>query len=424
MKAVVLVLIALVLMIQGVVGNPSGANIVSGDVTIGSSGNTLNINQTSNKSIIDWNDFSIGNGEITNFNLPDANSSVLNRVVGLNQSIIDGVLNSNGNVFLINENGILITQNGLINVNSFIGSTLDVSNDDFMSGKALNFVGNEGDIINHGTINANGSVILISSTIDNHGTINSPEVYLREVEGENASIKVKMKHNQVEDAINDHNGNVYGLAINQRGVKRGKTVVLKNGKTWLVDQRGNSPVYEFNEEELANTLGFKRNGKSDNYKIGKDTIETDFTIDNNGNLVEWIEPVEIIPNDPIVVVHDVVPAVIDEIDRKLNPVRLQDKPEDNFVGNNAKDSTPHVVSNNTELPTIESTDAPVLPYKNKEHVYDTYFRDNSTEHDYNVAHRGNKVPGMNIVMSYSYTDFLESADSLQEVTLDNFVNLQ
>ncbi|MEM1297183.1 MAG: filamentous hemagglutinin N-terminal domain-containing protein, partial [Verrucomicrobiota bacterium] len=91
--------------------NPQDANIVHGDVTIEDFGSTLQILQGSDKAIIEWGDFSIGLSEATHFLQPGSSAAVLNRVMGSNASALEGLLEANGRVFLINPNGILVGPN-------------------------------------------------------------------------------------------------------------------------------------------------------------------------------------------------------------------------------------------------------------------------------------------------------------------------
>ena len=121
---------------------PVNPNVVRGQASFDASTlNQLLINQTTDQAIINWEGFSISNGELTQFLQPSSSSSVLNRVTGGNLSEIYGTLQANGNVYLINPNGVLVGSSGMINVNSFIASTLDVSNDAFMNGADLIFKG-------------------------------------------------------------------------------------------------------------------------------------------------------------------------------------------------------------------------------------------------------------------------------------------
>ncbi len=157
--------------------NPEGGVVVGGSASISSSGSTLNVNSASQRAVINWQGFSINNGEVTNFNMPNSNAAVLNRVVSGNPSAIYGALNSNGKVYLINPNGIMVGPTGQINVNSFVASTLNVPDTQFMNNTGeLNFAGTSGaSIVNHGQIRAlEGDIYLIGASVQNHGGLYAP----------------------------------------------------------------------------------------------------------------------------------------------------------------------------------------------------------------------------------------------------------
>jgi len=158
-------------------GLPSGANIAGGQVAIATAGNTLDVTAATSRAIVDWNSFNVGAGNIANFNLPDANSAILNRVTSANMpSTLAGSINSNGNVYLVNPSGIIVSSTGMINTNGFTASTFDIANDQFMAGGALTFIGNNSNasIINNGKINTGtGGAHLIANEIANHGQITS-----------------------------------------------------------------------------------------------------------------------------------------------------------------------------------------------------------------------------------------------------------
>ncbi len=86
---------------------PTGGSVVAGSAGIQQSGNTTNINQSSNSAVINWQGFSIGKQETVNFNQPSASSTTLNRVIGNETSVINGALNANGQVFIVNSAGVL-----------------------------------------------------------------------------------------------------------------------------------------------------------------------------------------------------------------------------------------------------------------------------------------------------------------------------
>ncbi|MDK2040840.1 two-partner secretion domain-containing protein [Aliarcobacter butzleri] len=155
---------------------PNGGTVVNGTVNISQNGNTTNINQSSQKATINWQSFGIKNGETVNFNQPNSNSITLNRVIGNEKSIIDGALNANGQVWLINSNGVLFGKNAKVNTAGIVASTKDIANEDFLKGN-YNFKGNStASILNEGEIKSleKTHATFIANSVVNNGKI---EVY-------------------------------------------------------------------------------------------------------------------------------------------------------------------------------------------------------------------------------------------------------
>src|SRR5439155_5541699 len=111
--------------------------------------------------------FSIGSQASVTFNQPSASAIALNRVLGSSGSEIYGRLSSNGQVFLINPNGVLFARGAEVDVGGLVASTLGMSIDDFMSGRyVLRAQGTPGAIVNQGSIRApRGSVAFVGPTI-------------------------------------------------------------------------------------------------------------------------------------------------------------------------------------------------------------------------------------------------------------------
>ncbi|AHF02361.1 hypothetical protein THIAE_08465 [Thiomicrospira aerophila AL3] len=155
---------------------PTGGNVTHGNATINQSGNVMNIHQTTDKLITNWNSFNIGAGATVNFHQPGSNSAALNRINDTNPSQILGNLNANGNVYLINPNGILFGQNAQVDVGGLIASTLEISDQDFLN-NTLNFKNlglSDGQIKNLGNIRAKGGVVaLIANQVNNQGQIHA-----------------------------------------------------------------------------------------------------------------------------------------------------------------------------------------------------------------------------------------------------------
>lgn len=157
--------------------NPTGPAVVSGTATFSSIGSTLTVTNTPN-TIVNWQTFSIGAGEVTRFNQPSAVSSVLNRVTTQNPSSILGSLQSNGRIFLVNPSGIVFGAGSRIDAAGLVASTLSLSDADFLAGR-LRFTGTPGagPVLNNGTIatlGADAPVYLIGPAVINAGLITSP----------------------------------------------------------------------------------------------------------------------------------------------------------------------------------------------------------------------------------------------------------
>ncbi|MGJ8673546.1 YDG domain-containing protein [Rubritalea sp.] len=245
--------------------NPSGGVVSSGDATIHSSGNTLTIDQLTDQAIINWQDFSIGSGELTQFNQLNRNSAVLNRVVGNNLSAIHGRLQANGQVFLINQNGIVVGDQGVIQTAGFVGSTHRLSDSDFLAGGDLNFTAGDqgGAIINLGEISVSGGdVFLIADQVANHGSITATDgtVGLAAAAGAEVTLADSGEQrllvqpstsvtgkdgvvnqgsiNAVNAELKAAGGNVYALGINNNGAIRATGVQNVGGRILLTSKGG------------------------------------------------------------------------------------------------------------------------------------------------------------------------------------------
>ena len=153
---------------------PSGGEVVDGNVHIYQRGSTLNIDQNTDRAIVNWNSFSVGKDNTVNFNQPSSDSATLNRVTGDLTSEIAGRINANGSVFLVNPNGILITADGVVDTGNFVASTLDIDNNDFLNGDyTFTKSGQNGVVSNRGTVSVDdgGFVAFLGGAVKNDGTV-------------------------------------------------------------------------------------------------------------------------------------------------------------------------------------------------------------------------------------------------------------
>ncbi|MDP3538836.1 MAG: filamentous hemagglutinin N-terminal domain-containing protein [Azonexus sp.] len=119
----------------------SGARpfVFSGAVTGGQPstvGNAMTINTASRTLGLNWQSFNVGSSASVTFNQPDSTSRVLNRIWSNDPSQIMGKLNANGQIYLINQNGILFGNGAQVNVGGLVASAINLS--DAMASKLLN----------------------------------------------------------------------------------------------------------------------------------------------------------------------------------------------------------------------------------------------------------------------------------------------
>ena len=158
---------------------PTIDNIESGSVNISQSGNNLNINQSSNNAIVNYQDFSVGQDAAVNFNLPNANAAILNRVTGSAVSEIWGQINANqGRVFISNPNGIHFGPNSSVNVDALVATTHNIDSQDFLDQHYKFYESTAEAIVNDGAISATNLITFIASSIVNNGYLEASDIHL------------------------------------------------------------------------------------------------------------------------------------------------------------------------------------------------------------------------------------------------------
>ena len=156
----------------GAYAMPVGGEVTAGQGSIGQSGNAMTVNQQSPNLAINWQSFGIGAAESVSFLQPGTAAIALNRVLGGDLSQIHGRLSANGQVWLLNPNGVLFGGGAQVNVGGLVASTLNLSDADFLAGKR-SFSGIGGTVTNMGSISAanGGYVALLGGKVSNEGVI-------------------------------------------------------------------------------------------------------------------------------------------------------------------------------------------------------------------------------------------------------------
>src|SRR3984885_925323 len=154
---------------------PSGGQIVSGAASISQAGATTTIQQTSPTVSLDWKTFNIASQETVDFLQPSPLATAVNHISDTNGTQILGHLDANGQVYLINPNGILFGKDAVVNVGRLVASTLDLSDPTTTNGSRTFNGTSSASVLNAGTINAanGGYVALVGNHVGNQGVITS-----------------------------------------------------------------------------------------------------------------------------------------------------------------------------------------------------------------------------------------------------------
>ncbi len=235
---------------------PVNPDIVHGNISITQQNPTvLQIDQSTEHGIINWDGFSIGAGHQVTFD--NGAGATLNRVTGNNLSEINGALNATGSVYLINQNGVVFGETGIVRTGQdFVVSTLNVADSDFLNGGDTVFAGDTaGFILNLGEISSlGGDVALISKTVRNRGLITAEtgsvgliagrDVLMRDGSLNEGKFLVRLggADTEVEEAgiiraaaaeLRANGGNIYALAGNTQGSIQANAVAKSGGRVFL-----------------------------------------------------------------------------------------------------------------------------------------------------------------------------------------------
>jgi filamentous hemagglutinin family protein len=223
------------------------------------------INQLTDRVTLNWQSFDIGAGNSVQFNQPGANAVALNRIFQASPSRIEGALRANGQIYLVNQNGIIFGKGAQVSTGSLVATSLGITDDIH---ERLGIIGaiNEGQraalqggpgagavkVEQGATITAasGGRVILAAPEVENAGTIRTPDgqailagaadrVYLAaSSDPELRGILVEVGNGGTATNLGQviaERGNVsmIGLAVNQNGLVSATTSVSVNGSIRL-----------------------------------------------------------------------------------------------------------------------------------------------------------------------------------------------
>ena len=252
---------------------PEGGQVAAGQAAITTAGSTMTIAQQTAQAIINWQNFGIGSGEAVHINQPNSQAILLNRVIGSNPSEIFGQLTANGQVILVNPNGVFFRPGSSVDVGGLTASTLNIANEDFLKGQ-LRFAGDsQNPVINAGSINAqNGYVNLLAKEVVNEGIIAAQTGSVNLAAGSGMSLDYN-GDGKMTVAVTD--GAYQSAVANKKLIQAdgGLVVMTASGKDALMDSAvNNSGMIQ------ANTLGEAKGQIS----LTGDNIATTGTISADG----------------------------------------------------------------------------------------------------------------------------------------------
>ena len=132
---------------------PTGGQVAAGQVSISQSGSNMKLLQSSDRAVVNWQSFDVGSAAEVQFQQPSATSSVLNRVASQAPSQIFGKISANGQVFLLNANGVIFGRDAQVDVGGMIAGAMKITDENYLNGNQV-FTDGQGAVINQGSLTA------------------------------------------------------------------------------------------------------------------------------------------------------------------------------------------------------------------------------------------------------------------------------
>ncbi|BBA32321.1 uncharacterized protein sS8_0353 [Methylocaldum marinum] len=295
---------------------PEAANVWAsmGNATRQVVGNTMTINQQTDRAVLNWNRFNISEDSAVRFNQPASTSIALNRIYQNDPSRILGELTANGHIYLVNQNGFVFGRNSKVDANTLVATTLNITDEVLergitkvidQNGSAaltgsgqvyrLNEKGQPEKIkveIESGaqikTNSPNGRILIFAPSIENSGSVRADDgqvimaaatdkVYLQEDKSDSSTGHLLVEVNTGGDVRNigqivAKRGNItlMGFAVNQEGLVSASTSVKVNGTVRLLArEKGGQPV---RLDTAGYVLEANRTGRPNALNDGLDTV--------------------------------------------------------------------------------------------------------------------------------------------------------
>ena len=252
---------------------PTGGSVAAGQATISQSGARMDINQSSNRAVLNWDTFNVGASAQVNFNQPSASSATLNRVADTQASQILGRVTSNGQVFLVNPNGIYFGKTASVDVGGLVATTHNIGDADFMAGNTkFSRDGSTGSVVNEGQLRAalGGYIAMLAPEVRNQGVIVAQLGTVAMASGEAVTLQF------------DSNNTLAGIVVEPSKVKalvENKGAVVAPGGVIIMSAKA---LDRLQGGVVRNTGTLEAQGMS--MKGGKIVLEASDSIVNSGTI--------------------------------------------------------------------------------------------------------------------------------------------
>lgn len=249
---------------------PAGLDLTSATnaVIANTTANSMTIQQTADKAILDWRQLNLNAGELLKFN-QQRSWSALNRINDIAPSRILGSIKADGTLYLINPNGIIFGSGSQIDVGgSLYAGSLNITDDLFIRGLLSDpanpvFSATGGFVmVEEGAklyAESGGRIVLLAPSVENNGLIETPDGQVILAAGEKVYLQALTTDDVENPKFSDENpahflvevdaggearnigkiiadrGNIsmVGLAVNQEGIVSASTSVRANGSVTL-----------------------------------------------------------------------------------------------------------------------------------------------------------------------------------------------
>ena len=203
---------------------PQGGRVSAGSATILQGGTVANpvlsITQSTDRAVINWQSFNLGRDASVQFQQPSASSVTLNRVISSDPSSIFGKISSNGQIYLINPNGIYFGPTASADVGGLVVTTHGMRDDDFMSGSTtFTRDGATGKVVNEGVLRARmgGYIALLAPEVRNAGIIVAKSGTVALASGDAVTLNVDANNNLTNMLVKP--STMQALVDNQKIIK-------------------------------------------------------------------------------------------------------------------------------------------------------------------------------------------------------------